>query len=398
MSNTTTITDRRLLAALDYIDQKYIDDVFSIIKEPEADTPVPVRSWRTPLKHSKIYIALVASLLLLAMASPLVSFFTYVVSNFTAGAGSGTTNITTQVLDDINEIEIDMCQAYVDYDLLTPALIKEINTAWIERNGSEQLLIESIDALKYDTQSGELYLGYYNGYYIFESGYGVISTGQTYHIANHVFSTGASNFEIVGYKDGNFTCLSDLYESGELSYTDIAVINDRFYELSLYVIALQHFGETIHVSVPQIPDVQLDEEKNQIIKKTLIRYIPEINNVTASTDDVYITEYYGDYNGAYVFNYRTSLINYSGHSIYYENIGNEKFVYYGDQFSPSGKSDNFRLYVYYDNSIYTLSEAYEKSLLTDSDVSMIKKYHTAYHPFYLDVFTDLKSFSPKELK
>jgi len=315
--------------------------------------------------------------------------------NTDAGAGGGDSDVTTQVIE---EIEINMCRAYVDYGVLTLELINEINSAWMQRSGNSQPLIESIDALKYDTQSGSVYLGLYNGYYIFMSGYGIISTGPTYSIANHEFFLGSANFELVGYKDGAFSLLGDLYKSGELSYKDIATINDRFYEIFLYVIAYQDISRDITVSVPRMPVIQLNEDEDRKIKETLVRYIPEINNVTAESDDICITAYYGTYNGAFVFNYRTDLIVYSGGDFYYESIGNASFVYHGNTFMLGNKKGNVRIYVYYDDSIYTLSEAYEKSLLTDGDVEIIKKYHTAYHPFNLDEFANLQSYSPTELK
>ena len=96
MSKEIAITDRRLLAALDYIDQKYIDDVFSILKEPEAAGEPEKMTWRTPFKHWRQFAALAACILLLSIASPLVNYIAEVISNFNAGAGSGTTEATTQ--------------------------------------------------------------------------------------------------------------------------------------------------------------------------------------------------------------------------------------------------------------------------------------------------------------
>jgi hypothetical protein len=80
------------------------------MKYAPASADEPKITWRTPLKHSKIYIALAASLLLLAMASPLVSFFTYVVSNFTAGAGGSSEPeivLTTDTEPEINTLETE---------------------------------------------------------------------------------------------------------------------------------------------------------------------------------------------------------------------------------------------------------------------------------------------------
>jgi len=87
MSNKRTLTDRRLLAALDYIDQKYIDDVFGIINEPKSEDNSQQTFISTALKHWKSIAALAACVVLLAFAAPTVSFISQVISNFTAGAG-----------------------------------------------------------------------------------------------------------------------------------------------------------------------------------------------------------------------------------------------------------------------------------------------------------------------
>lgn len=107
MSNERTFTDRRLLAALDYIDQKYIDDVFNIIKEPESAADPQNISRRTPLKYWKQFVALAACLLLLSAAFPVLN---YAVQRFGAGiwggnAGAGTSELevpTTAADEDID--------------------------------------------------------------------------------------------------------------------------------------------------------------------------------------------------------------------------------------------------------------------------------------------------------
>ena len=245
MSNTTTITDRRLLAALDYIDQKYIDDVFNIIKEPEADTPVPVRSWRTPLKHSKIYIALAASLLLLAMASPLVSFFTYVVSNFTAGAGSGTESsemLNTEPIETTNVIE-ETNQFFWMYtpelEPLTQEQVDACNQAWrLKLCGSLEEYIASYpegkeqtaeknyyETMFISTVKSRPYLGTFNGAIVSA---GILdSTEETIiNVAGYVIGF-ASPAGISVYKDGEICSIQTAYEKGWLTEDNIRIISER---------------------------------------------------------------------------------------------------------------------------------------------------------------------------
>ena len=80
MSKQIKVTDRRLLAALDYIDQQYIDDVFDLIKEPE---PADQKSSR--FKVWKQVITLAACLVLMAAAFPVIK---YVIENSDFFAGS----------------------------------------------------------------------------------------------------------------------------------------------------------------------------------------------------------------------------------------------------------------------------------------------------------------------
>ena len=161
MSKESTITDRRLLAALDYIDQKYIDDVFSILKEPEAASEPEKMTWRTPLKHWRQFAALAACILLLSVASPLVNYIAEVIGDFNAGAGSGTTESlseNTSESDDMfdntsdttantieqstDEIETQMPDAiiipnYLEFDPplepISQELMFEIREKWAEK-------------------------------------------------------------------------------------------------------------------------------------------------------------------------------------------------------------------------------------------------------------------------
>ena len=89
MSNEKVITDRRLIAALDYIDQKYIDDVFSIIKEPDIAVEY-VPGNKTPFKYWKQFTALAACVVLFAFSAPIFSYFSKVIGNWGAAAGVGT--------------------------------------------------------------------------------------------------------------------------------------------------------------------------------------------------------------------------------------------------------------------------------------------------------------------
>ncbi len=78
---------RRMLEALDYIDDDIISSTVKKIKPEDCCADDPVITWRTPLKHWKRYLALMASLLLLSIASPLFNYVAVVIGNLNAGAG-----------------------------------------------------------------------------------------------------------------------------------------------------------------------------------------------------------------------------------------------------------------------------------------------------------------------
>lgn len=245
MSNTTTITDRRLLAALDYIDQKYIDDVFSIIKEPEADTAVPVKSWRTPLKHSKLYIALAASLLLLSMASPLVNFITYMVSNFTAGAGSES---ASEAVESTNGM-------YDEY-ILTEEDLAELNEAYFQETfvkapdyaGQDEAFFQKLreedskyikfalsieHAMERSTTPGRnFYFGKYSDCIVVAINTGKHSPGpywyRKYVLGEYTFTYSHATM-LVCY-NSMFYNPEDAYEMGLLSDTDVEKMYEVYFE------------------------------------------------------------------------------------------------------------------------------------------------------------------------
>ncbi|MBO5701772.1 MAG: hypothetical protein J6S71_04985 [Clostridia bacterium] len=81
--------DTRLLEALEFIDDEYIASAARYKMKYEAQpTKEPKMTWRTSFKHWKQLVALAACILLLSIASPLVSYIAEVIRDFNAGAGS----------------------------------------------------------------------------------------------------------------------------------------------------------------------------------------------------------------------------------------------------------------------------------------------------------------------
>ena len=92
--------DKRILEALEYIDEKYIDDVFDVLKEPDMNQNVRVKL--SPFRHWKQYLALAACLILLAFATPIFGYVAEYIGSFAAGIGDHTSGITEN--SDLGEV------------------------------------------------------------------------------------------------------------------------------------------------------------------------------------------------------------------------------------------------------------------------------------------------------
>ena len=226
---TEVIRDTRLLDALEYIDDAYIASAARYkMKYAPASADEPKITWRTPLKHIKIYIALAASLLLLGMASPLVSFFTYVVSNFTAGAGSGTTGY----LESIDSETTESTENNISYKhVLTQEEYDEMNAAWKKFHRNENInIVRSLDEFTY----------YYpcQGFvciYMKKDDLVVFTVHTSTDIYDEMTVAGylfkLPNAEKIWvYKDQNYYSLTKAYNSGILSTDDIRELSEIHYE------------------------------------------------------------------------------------------------------------------------------------------------------------------------
>lgn len=289
-----------------------------------------------------------------------------------------------------NEEAIELCLANVDYSIFTPELIDEINAVWKEYRGEDDLMFENLEALKY--QSHSRYLGTYNGYLIF-----------TYDLTKNIHGTesfcyvadlGLYTVESFAYKDGSFITLSELYESGNISYLDLCKIFDKSYEMLDYYQITRDTEERIKLTVPQMPELKLNQRIEKKILEALKEYMPKFHNTEFKTYEAYITDYYGAYNGAYVFKYKSPEVtyNFSFGDYYYETVEDINFLY---RYSPVNRPYSFdnvcsctRIYVYYDGEIFSLSYAYTKGILSYDDIKTIKNYHTMYFPYMIDEFLE----------
>lgn len=381
MNRAIIMKDRRLIEALDYIDDEYIASaaLYKMRSYAESTSPLAQTAGQSLKKHWKHYLGFVACLLVLALATPLFGYLPEMIYSFAAGWGGGS---------EYSETEIELCLANVDYSIFTQEFLDEINAAWKEFRGKDEVLFEDLEAVKY--QGHKRYLGTYNGYAIitYDLSGDITGTEKFYYVAN----LGLRTVEAFAYKDGKFISLSELYESGNISYLDLCRIFDKSYEMLNYYKITRDTDERITLTVPQMPEVKLDERAEKKILEALRAYMPTFHNIEFTKYEAYITDYYGCYNGAYVFKYKSPQIAYRfGYdNYYYETVEDIDFLYLYSPSSSSYSSGNVcsctRIYVYYKGEIFTLSYAYTKGILTYDNIKTIKNYHTAYFPYMIDEF------------
>ena len=83
--------DRRLIEALDYIDDEYIASaaLYKMRAYAESTRPLAQTAGQSVKKHWKHYLGFVACLLVLALATPLFTHLPEIINSFAAGWGRG---------------------------------------------------------------------------------------------------------------------------------------------------------------------------------------------------------------------------------------------------------------------------------------------------------------------
>ncbi len=242
---TEVFRDTRLLDALEYIDDEYIASAARYKMKYTEETHEHKMTWRTPLKHSKIYVALVASLLLLAIASPMVNFITYMVSNFTAGAGSGN---TSEAVESTNGMYDEYILTEEDLAELNEAYFQEMFVKAPDYAGQDEAFFQKLreedsiyikfalsveHAMERSTVPGRhFYFGKYGDCIVVAKNTGKHSTGpywyREYVLGEYTFTYSHATM-LVCY-NSTFYNPEDAYEMGLLSDTDVEKMYEMYFE------------------------------------------------------------------------------------------------------------------------------------------------------------------------
>ena len=153
MKSEVIFKDKRLLEALEYIDEKYIDDVFNIIKEPDSSNGGYTKT--SPLRHWRQYLAAAACILLLAMAMPFVGYVANVIGSIAAGTSGDTSGMTTDFESEATEPQEEILDfQYSDVKIIAddgtsinPVSVfsgdswyKEEELVWTEKHGWQYII------------------------------------------------------------------------------------------------------------------------------------------------------------------------------------------------------------------------------------------------------------------
>lgn len=200
--------DKRILEALEYIDEKYIDDVFDVLKEP-----IYSKGGNLKISHFKRwrhYLAAAACLLVLALATPLFTHLPEIINSFAAGWGSETDDVsdTLDIPETTEELVSDFDPNYVlteeDRALFEAAIKKEFNKKEVNWN-----------IYHFYGKCGDSII-YWND--VWTCMYREII------IEDYVFAT--PNGERIRVQNGeSIYTLEEAYEKGIVTYADIVQIN-----------------------------------------------------------------------------------------------------------------------------------------------------------------------------
>jgi len=260
---TEVLRDTRLLDALEYIDDEYLASAARYKMKYAEQVHEHKITWRTPFKHWRQFVALVACLLLLSVASPLVSYIAEVIRDFNAGAGGGTTEeMLEDIVTDENGIPYTYPMFVEDLEPLTGEEMLMIDRLWIDKeyhNNYDDYYKMYIDKNYSESEASELAdkrasiakyrakHNFFNDKYYWDSRYygkindcvvlvsvGMAAVMHKYEIAGYTISF-SNSAVIYVVKDNMLFELEEAYDMGYLTDDHIGLISERNDAYNLYV-------------------------------------------------------------------------------------------------------------------------------------------------------------------
>lgn len=373
--------DKRILEALEYIDEKYIDDVFDVLKEPDMTQNVRVKL--SPFRHWKQYLALAACLILLAFATPIFGYVAEFIGSFAAGIGDHTSGITEdsdlgeETFNDIESTENEQTteEAIPDFQYSNVKITTDNNTSinpvsvhigytlykdeksiWTEEIAGWSYVI-NIDKYKYENFPHLTicdFISHKTPENISLSSFMVYNADweQTVYSFDNIFdlrTLPAGNYIIVGIENERIPFDKPHYMVGEYDYK---------LDKSAVIFAIT-VTERI-VAVNDLEYLKFTTDLEEIDYDTML----EVKNAWARFKTSGYSDFAYDqlFNSEYFFNYG-----------YLGRIGKAVVIatYTHKQREPISMEIVYdriiEIYVYTDGSIISFEEAYKKGLLTYDD-------------------------------
>ena len=154
---------RRLLEAIEYIDEEIVLGVLAGLKDPAENYASGEYPKPSPFKYWRQLATLAACILLLSIASPLVGYIAQVIADWGAAAGVGTTEelsdneTTTDHLTQTDYVYGPYLNPIKDLEPLPKGLLEEIDS-------KSEVGFSSFSVLNKGVTNSDRYLGYIGGY------------------------------------------------------------------------------------------------------------------------------------------------------------------------------------------------------------------------------------------
>ena len=234
MNNNVTFTDKRLLEALDYIDESFIAEVTEDYKVyPTADEYIGDKKPHSKILRSLKYVAAVAACALLM--STLIPVVQYVSGNLSSFLPSGWFETT-------EEYDPPYWEYTPELEPLSKELVEEIEEAYLlyklKMPVDEYIAQFPEDEREYQTQGlKDIQLftksPYYSIYYgkfgdsVVAAETENILSGAEIKVAGYSFFYSSSPANIYVYNNGTFCDIETAYKIGLLTDDDIKIIAER---------------------------------------------------------------------------------------------------------------------------------------------------------------------------
>lgn len=250
MNRAIIMKDRRLIEALDYIDDEYIASaaLYKMRAYAESTRPLAQTAGQSIKKHWKHYLGFVACLLVLALATPLFGYLPEIINSFAAGWGEGSEEVTDEngiqytypmFVEDLEPISaeemIKINEAYMQsrYDYLFSFYYNHYKKTMEDsqaKEAADKYVSSYLAGEEKHVFFNEEYFHHYK-YYGMVNGYAILAIDGSlldyveHEIAGYTFGCAIS--EMFVYFDGSLQYVKDAYDSGRLTDEDIKKIYER---------------------------------------------------------------------------------------------------------------------------------------------------------------------------